>query len=442
MSFDLDRKMVALCIEYPDLLATSLKDIKPEFLQGSYGKIYRLLKGYYTKHKKVPSFDLFEQQLQKSKTKIFGSDPNADDTIIGLRTEGIITQKSDYEFIVQEIRKRESRDILRDAIPQAVRAIQEGQDIEQATTILHDAVSTIRSSLTEAKANTTNTHEYADIILENYEAAELDPATAWGIRTGFRKLDEATHGMKPGELFIIAARHGNGKSVWLLSAAVNAFKAGHNIVLASLEMPTTQMWLRFIACYTGLPINAITTGKLTTEQREKLLHAVTEIRLKPNRFTIIDAPHTTVDNIAGELSMITETYQPDLLAIDYLGIVRASDRRLKDHEAQAAVVEEVRLLARTQHIPVISAVQLNREPGKAKKTKGTERLSRSDTIGATSDVVLQIEEVDAEEAITRLSNRTKIFCVKNRKGPAPFEMEVCKEFACSRFSDWEGVWTK
>jgi len=442
MNLDLDKKIIALCIQYPELLSSSFKDVKPDYFQGYYQKIYKLLKGYYSKHKKVPSFDLFEEKLQKDKTKIFGTDPHADDIIISIRTESVLTQKSDYEFLVNEVKERQSEAILKNAIPQAVEAFK-GQDLTKATDILQGAVTAIKGTLTEASIAVTNTHEYVDTLLENYQLTQTNPNQAWGIKTGFAKLDDATFGMKSGELFVIAARHGNGKSVWLLSAAVNAFKDGHNIVLVSLEMPTTQVWQRFIACYAGVPISGITTATLSPEQHDKFLKAIEEIKSKSNRFTIIDAPHVTVDTISAELSAIHEKYKPDLLAIDYLGIVTANDRRLKDHEAQAAVVQEVRQLARTLHIPVISAVQLNREPGKAKKTKGTERLSRSDVIGATADVVLQIEEIDPEEAIARLSNKTKIFCTKNRKGPAPFEMDVCKDFACARFLSWDpSEWTQ
>lgn len=221
---------------------------------------------------------------------------------------------------------------------------------------------------------------------------------------------------------------------------INAFKERLNIVYISLEMPTEQMWGRVVACYAGLPINNITAATLTDEQKRKYFEALQELQNSENRFEVIDSPGLTVSSIGSEIDSMIEKYKPDIVIVDYLGIVRPSEKGLQDNLAQAAVVEELRELARVWNIPILTAVQLNRESGKSKsKTKGTERLSRSDVIGATADVVLQIEEVDAEDAITKLSDRTTIYVTKNRKGQAPFGFDVRKNFACSQFLDWDMI---
>lgn len=436
MSLELDKKIVTLCALYPELTALSFQDLKPEYLKSHYRKIFSLLQSYYQKHQKIPSLDLFEEKLFAEKEKIFGDDPHAESVILGFRTEGALLNKGDYAFIVEELKSRASSEKFQKDIPKAVRLFKEGRDLKSAANTLQDIVTYVKNTQEATTTKRTDNKKFATFVKDKYETTKHSPETAWGLKTGFHALDEATYGLGPGEMLVIAARHGNGKSIWLLNACVNMFKAGSNVVLVSLEMPWEQYAERLLSCYADLPIDAIKGGRLSPEQEEKLHAAVTDLNTRPNTFTIIDMPHTTVPNIAAELSLIADSHQPDVLAVDYLGIVKPTDTKLKDNEAQASVVEEMRQLGRHKRIPIMTAVQLNRDTNRQKKTKGTERLSRSDVIGATADIVLQIEEVDPEEMMTKLSDRTKIHVAKNRKGRSGFDFEVRKNFSCSQFVDW------
>lgn len=436
MSLDLDKKIVTLCAHYPELTASSFQDLKPEYIKSHYRKIFNLLQSYYQKYQKIPSLDLLEEKLTGEKERIFGDDPSADSVILSFRTEGALLSKDDYPFIVEELKHRASSEKFQKDIPKAVKLFKEAKDIKSATSTLQDIVTYVKNTQETAVTKRVDHKKFATFLKDKYQTTKDNPDTAWGLKTGFHLLDEATYGLAAGEMLVIAARHGNGKSIWLLNACVNMFRAGHNVVLVSLEMPWEQYAERLISCYADLPIDAIKGGKLTVEQEEKLHTALTDLHARPNSFTIIDMPHTTVPNIAAELSLIADTHQPHVLAVDYLGIVKATDTKLKDNEAQASVVEEMRQLGRQKGIPIMTAVQLNREPNRQKKTKSTERLSRSDVIGATADIVLQIEEVDPEEMMTKLSDRTKIHVAKNRKGRSGFDFEVRKNFSCSQFVDW------
>ena len=433
---NLDKKIIAIMAQDGSLFGRSLKSIDSDFFDGPYSKIHQLLKSYYIKHKSLPSIDTLEEQLHKHKTKIFGSNPKAEDVILSFRTETALVDPKDFEFLIEELKTRKSYSIVEKALPDAVSAAKQGE-MEKFTDMMQQAIVSIKKNSSDSLVAHSSNQDYVDEFLDKYTQTEENPTQAWGLKLGFHKLDQATFGMKSGEMLIIAARHGNGKSIWLLSAAINIFKQGYNVAYVSLEMPTEQMWERITACYTGFPINAIKEARLTPEQKEIFFKSLAEFKASKNRFEVIDAPHITVPTIASELDILIEKHKPDVLIVDYLGIVKPTVNGLQDNLAQASVVEELRQLARTRKIPILSAVQLNREPGKGKgKTKGTERLSRSDVIGATVDIALQIEEVDTDEAITKLTDKTKIYVTKNRKGPMPV-IEVRKNFACARFEDWE-----
>lgn len=420
-----------------------LKEIEENYFLDHYTKVFKMLKSYYLKFKKLPSFDFFEDALFKHREQIF---PNygleaANKEIASFRGESTFIEASDLEFLIDEMKKRYTWLVIEKELPSAIQNIKQGdlKGIGQ----LQAAVNSMNKATVKEGIQHSNNHEYIDGILEKYNETKTSPLKAWGVKLGFHALDAATFGIAKGEMFIIAGRHGAGKSVFLLSAALNAFRNGKNVVYVSLEMPTEQMWYRVSAAWTGLPVNEIIEGTLSEEKERHYTEQMEILKNSANRFEVIDCPHVTVPTISSELDLIVSDYEPDLLVVDYLGIIRPTDSKLSDNLAQASVVEEMRALARLRKIALFTAVQLNRDPGKSKlKTKGTERLSRSDTIGATADVVMQLDEVDVEEAATKLSDRTKIFMVKNRKG-ASITFEVRRDFTCTRFLDWDpSIWNK
>lgn len=436
MKQQIDQKLIGILAQNGDLFGKSLQEIDVTFFSPNYGKIYKVLQVYYQKHKKTPTLDALEAKLFKEKDNLFSKDVNADEIILGIRKFSALTDREDYEFFIDEIKQRKAEIIVNQLVPKAVDLIKTHKHSDAAD-MLVTAGNSMRNALSTEKNKRTNNNDHADIILKTYEETKQRPDLAWGYKTGFERLDQATHGVGKGEMFLIAARPGNGKSMFLLSVATNMFNQGINVLYVSIEMATDQMWNRFAACYSGMEINKIKEANMSPEEEEQFKQAMEKVKQAPNRFEILDAPNITVPTIASEIEQMIDKHKPDVIFIDYLGIVKPTEKGLADNLAQASVVEELRGLARQKNIGMFTAVQLNRDPSKSKnKTKGTERLARSDVISATIDVGLQIEEFDVEEELTNLSDRIKIIAIKNRKGPFPFAFDVKKDFARGRFLDW------
>lgn len=443
MSLELDKKIITIFLMDGSLFSKYLKELDEGYFIDPYVKIFKVLKSYYIKFKKLPSFDFFEEALFKRRDQIFPGYEleESDKEIASFRGESTFIETADLEFLIDEIKKRYIWLVIEKQLPSAIQDIKQG-DLKGISQ-LQTAVNAMNKATVKEGIQHSSNHDYIDEVLEKYNQTKQSPLKAWGVKLGFHALDAATFGIAKGEMFIVAGRHGAGKSVFLLSAALNAFRNGKNVIYVSLEMPTEQMWHRVGAAWTGLPVKDIIEGTLDDEKEQLYLEQMEAFKNSLNRFEVIDCPHVTVPTISSELDLIVDKYAPDLLVVDYLGIIRPTDSKLSDNLAQASVVEEMRALARLRKIALFTAVQLNRDPGKSKvKTKGTERLSRSDTIGATADVVLQLDEMDVEESATKLSDRTKIFMTKNRKGPQ-ITFEVRRDFKCTRFLDWDpGIWNK
>ena len=436
MKQQLDQKLIGILAQNGDLFGKSLQEIDVTFFTVNYGKIYKILQTYYQKHKKLPTLDILENKLFKEKEILFPKDINTDEIILGVRKFGALTDREDYEFLIEEMKQRKSEGIANQLLPKAVESLKIHKHTDAAD-ILISTGNAMKNALSSEKHKRTNNNNYTDTVINKYKDTKKNPELAWGYKTGFERLDQATHGVGKGEMFLVAARPGNGKSMFLLSVAINMFNQGLNVLYVSIEMATEHMWERVCACYSGIEINKIKEASLTEEEEEKFIQTMEKMKQAENRFEILDAPNITVPTITSEIEQMIDKHKPDVIFIDYLGIVKPTEKGLPDNLAQASVVEELRGLARQKNIGMFTAVQLNRDSSKSKnKTKGTERLARSDVISATIDVGLQIEEFDVEEELTNLSDRVKITAIKNRKGPFPFAFDVRKDFTRGRFLDW------
>lgn len=218
--------------------------------------------------------------------------------------------------------------------------------------------------------------------------------------------------------------HNSGKSICSLVMGKNAYKAGKNILFISIEMPKEQVELRFDASYTGLETDKIELGKLDPDKEAIYRAALNEMKTKDNFFYIIDSARCTPMSVEGELTFLIESANRtfDLIIIDYLGIMKADVPTKSDNEEQARIIEAVRSLGRRFFIPTIVPVQLNRDL--TKHRKGTERLSRSDVIGQTADVVIQIDERDEDDSVAKLDTEIVFHVVKNRKGKSGFSFSM------------------
>jgi replicative DNA helicase len=130
--------------------------------------------------------------------------------------------------------------------------------------------------------------------LENREKAAEDGID---VPTGFRELDEVTNGLRPGQLILIAARPGLGKSTLALDIArASALRANVPTVFFSLEMSAGEISQRLLAAETSVPLSKIRKGKKLDADIWKRLNSV-QARVGETPMYIDDSPNLTLSEI-------------------------------------------------------------------------------------------------------------------------------------------------
>lgn len=234
--------------------------------------------------------------------------------------------------------------------------------------------------------------------LDLMEKISIDPNSNTGVKVGFPTLDKYTNGFKPGELIIIAARPGIGKTTLAVNFAVNsALKYGKTVAMFDLEMSALQVAQRFI-CSTGRVAMDLVKGG-TKEPTVWATLIETKNILENSNIYIDDTTNVNPADILGKCRKLKAKSGLDLVIIDYLQLMK-SEKQSKDGNRQQEVADltrNLKLASRELGVPIILLSQLNRESEKrTDKTPQLSDLRESGSIEQDADIVMFIADIAAE----------------------------------------------
>ena len=165
---------------------------------------------------------------------------------------------------------------------------------------------------------------YLVSVMNDLEASRQRPKEA-GKSYGLASLDSFTGGMRDGEVTVVGARSGVGKSSLMCQAAVANCRAGSAVHLFSLEMTRAQVIHRIIAIISGVPFRHIDRPEFATdEQMMRIRRAGTEMAGWPLR--IHDQSELHIDQIVGLARLSIRRHGSRFVAVDYAQNVRADGR--------------------------------------------------------------------------------------------------------------------
>ena len=121
-----------------------------------------------------------------------------------------------------------------------------------------------------------------DRALDRFQELAQNKTSLIGTPSGFKDLDEVTGGFHPGNLIILAARPGMGKSALVTNIAENAALAhGKPVALFSLEMSEQELAQRFVASQANIKGEALRRGRVDERRWPKILDAVEKLHDAP-----------------------------------------------------------------------------------------------------------------------------------------------------------------
>jgi replicative DNA helicase len=264
-------------------------------------------------------------------------------------------------------------------------------------------------------------------LLEDLETMRKND-NVLGVETGFKKLDEKIHGFANGQMIVLGARPGIGKTAIAVDIARNVtIRKGHSVYMISLEMSKEELYSRILSAEAKVNHNKfLEPNKLTNDEWERL--NIIRSRIEGANLFIESPPGITIPQIRSKARQMKHAHGMDLLIIDYLGLINSLDTSLPRVQIISDFTRDLKLLAKDLNIPILLLSQLNRESEKRAAFSKSEldvdrsapkmsELRESGSIEQDADVVLLLHRAmipgTEDESF---SNEAKLFIAKNRRG--------------------------
>ena len=255
-----------------------------------------------------------------------------------------------------------------------------------------------------------------------------------GVPTGFADLDALLNGLHPGELVVVAARPGVGKTTLGLNMSTTAAKAGHRTLFVSLEMNRREIGQRILSAQADVPFFTIRNKLLKDPDWKFLADHREEMSSWP--LIISHNPAITFPQIKAEIRRQARKGLK-LAVIDYLQLLQDPDSKSADSRERevALMTRGLKVLAQQIGIPIVVLCQLNRDSAKREdKRPAVHELRESGAVEQDANLVLLIHREDVYDKDSPRAGEADLIVGKNRNGPT-CEVTVAFQGHYSRFVD-------
>ncbi|MBQ9337381.1 MAG: replicative DNA helicase [Lentisphaeria bacterium] len=266
--------------------------------------------------------------------------------------------------------------------------------------------------------------------------ALIDKKKESGIPTGYPGLDRLIGGgLKPGEMFVLAARPSIGKTAIALNIVRNIIMREnpdgtrrHNVLFFSLEMSGVSVAQRLLCTEAKVPLSDIMDGNIQGKDIQNLTTAAS--KMKACSLLVDETAGISVFELRAKARKVNDRKKLDLIVIDYLQLMKSGESvRIENRQVEVAAISGgLKKLAKDLQVPVLVLAQVNREAEKEQGgNKGGDALPKlnnlreSGAIEQDADLVVFLhrkrdESKDSNPEANRVGVDAKLIVEKNRNG--------------------------
>ena len=260
-----------------------------------------------------------------------------------------IMMKSYADSIIKEYRSKMAKELF--------------QRVSLAPKNIDNTISEVLARFEELQGNMeVRSKSLRQIVKENKGNYFNEHVGEGLVKTGFYKLDDCLGGLEGGDVTVIGARPGIGKSALVTQIIGNMAQKGHRVGYFNLEMNESQVYERFVSRLAELSLTRVRRAKSFLGGEEESFNKANE------EMSGYDVIISTGSKSVGEIRAESRHQQFDVIVIDYLQLVKA-DRRYANRASEVGDISKaIKALAMELHIPIILLSQLNRV-SESKETK-------------------------------------------------------------------------
>jgi archaellum biogenesis ATPase FlaH len=357
-----------------------------KYLQSFVQKVF----SYKEKYKKHPSFETFESILKSEDTS--ASDltrKQVRDYYVRIKSGG---PSIDEVYVRDKALDFCRKQNLQGAMLKSVKLMQDSS-FDEVSKVINDAL----------KLGVGNDvgYDFLEDFEKRYELRHRHPIT-----TGWDEIDKIVGGgLGSGELGVVIAPTGVGKSMVLAHLGAEAIKQGSTVVHYTLELRDTTIGNRYDSCITGIPINQLFHNK------EEIFEEIKEI---PGRLLVKEYPtkSATTQTLRNHLEKLkSRDFDIGMIVVDYADILKPISHSKEKRNDLETIYEELRAIAQEFECPVWTASQTNRS-GINAEVITMESISEAFSKCFVADFIFSVSRTGSDKA----NNTGRIYIAKNRNG--------------------------
>ena len=397
-------KILATLWREPSFYTIYQDCVKPKYFESEvHIDLARLITEYYEKYESAPTADAIGEEVRAlcagSKTKEALSDQYAQ-TLANM----VQMDLSDAEYVKDKVVQFGRKQALTQAILDSVDDVQRGRDFERVEARINTA-----TQVGQDIGDFGTFYFDADAIKERM--ASYDTRDIEKVPTGNAMLDRImAGGLGRGELGIVIAPPGSGKTLSLVNFGASGKVNGKDVVHFSLEMSEERVAHRYDSHYTNKDFNFIKEHRDAVTQSLSMLATAVEGQL------VIKSYPTRSCTVARLRSYLTSLklakgISPDVVIVDYPDLMRPTQTYAERRTELEILYEELRGVAQEFDCAVWGASQTNRG-ALAKEVVTIADLAESFGKAAVADFMIAISQTKEEKARGEL----RYYVAKSRNG--------------------------
>jgi replicative DNA helicase len=288
-------------------------------------------------------------------------------------------------------------------------ALQSGAPVDDCLTEAESGLLSIRAN--NAQGRVFHVKDFALKVVDDLFAIKKRGPELIGLTTGVRCIDNATSGIRPGELWIVGALPGRGKTALGVQIAAANAQAGVPTLVFSLEMAKELLMHRILADHAGVSSSKIRNPQFLNEtdlvKLQETAAGCVEWPLYVDESSQLDA-----NELVARAKLYVRRHGVKLIVVDYLRLIKSSGRELREQVANAA--DCLRRIAKDENVAVLGLSQLKR-PQNINDRPSMIDLKESGDIEAHAHVCLLLyQPINAQGDFT---HEDEIIIGKHRNGP-------------------------
>ena len=395
-NIEAEKSVLAACMLNPDAVDEIATKLVPEnFFRPAHQLIYAGILELNTRHIPIDQISLADRLAAEGQLEAVGGRPYLVE--LANNTLALTNWKNHTEIV-----KRNS--VLRDLVYASTNINALAYDAPDDTNEVIEDAEKMLFEVTQKRVS-SSFQNITDLLTQAFD--EIDELVnnknqMAGTPTGFTDVDKLFWGLRGGDLLILAARPGVGKTSFALNVATNAAKAGAAVALFSLEMGANQLVQRILCAEARVNLGQLRAGNLQEGDWNAIMNAAATLSGLELYFD--DTPGLSLLELRAKARRQLRDKKKGLIIVDYLQLMQPpSNRRDGNRAVEVAEISRgLKVLAKEMDMPLLALSQLSR----AVEMRGSKRpmlsdLRESGSIEQDADIVMFIDRsMDEMEAET------------------------------------------